>query len=102
MGQTDLLGLLEYIDPAVLDYQSWVNVGMALKEEGYSASDWEEWSRRDSSRYHRGECTRKWNSFNGSGTPVTGGTIVQMAMERGWVPKQGHELDPGDGNFGTG
>lgn len=97
MGQTDLLELLEYIDPAVLDYQSWVNVGMALKEEGYSASDWEEWSRRDGARYHRGECTRKWNSFNGSGTPVTGGTIVQMAMDNGWKPKgSGHGLDWGD------
>ena len=24
---------------------------------------------------------------------MTGGTLVQMAMERGWVPEQGHELD---------
>ena len=48
MGQTDLLELLEYIDPAGLDYQSWVNIGMALKQEGYSAADWEAWSRRDS------------------------------------------------------
>lgn len=94
MGQTDILELLEYIDPAGLGYQEWVNIGMALKQEGYSASDWEAWSCRDSARYHRGECARKWDSFNGSGTPVTGGTIVQMAIERGWSPKgSGHELD---------
>lgn len=93
MGQTDLLELLEYIDPAALGYQDWVNIGMALKQEGYSAADWEAWSRRDSARYHQGECVRKWSSFNGSGTPVTGGTIVQMAMDRGWKPKAGgHEL----------
>ena len=94
MGQTDILELLEYIDPAGLRYQEWVNVGMALKQEGYSVSDWEAWSCRDSARYHKGECARKWNSFNGSSTPVTGGTIVQMAMERGWRPRDsGHELD---------
>ena len=97
MGQTDFLGLLEYIDPATLGYQDWVNVGMALKEEGYSPEDWERWSMRDSGRYHPGECARKWNSFSGSGTPVTGGTIVKMAMERGWKPKSGgRELDWGD------
>ena len=97
MERTNLLELINYIDPAGLDYQSWVNVGMALKHEGYSAADWEAWSRRDTARYHQGECSRKWGSFNGSGTPVTGGTIVQMAMERGWRPKgSGHELEWND------
>lgn len=91
--KTSLLELIEYINPADLDYQSWVNVGMALKHEGYSASDWENWSRRDSSRYHAGECLRKWETFRGNGNPVTGGTIVQMAMEYGWVPETGHEFD---------
>ena len=28
---TNLLKMLEYIDPASCDYQEWVNVGMALK-----------------------------------------------------------------------
>lgn len=91
--RTSLLEIVESIHPADLDYQEWVNVGMALKQEGYSAEDWEAWSRRDSSRYHAGECVRKWNTFNGSSSPVTGGTIVQMAMDHGWVPEHGHELD---------
>lgn len=82
----ELTELLEYIDPSMLDYQEWVNVGMALKEAGYTASDWEEWSRRDVSRYHSGECFKKWDSFRGSSTPVTGGTIVQMAKDNGWEP----------------
>lgn len=91
--RTSLLEIIEYINPADLDYQEWVNVGMALKHEGYSASDWDAWSRRDIGRYHTGECDRKWNTFSGSSSPVTGGTIVQMAMERGWEPERGHELD---------
>jgi len=93
MEHTSLLEILDYIDPACLNYQEWVNVGMALKQEGFSAGDWEEWSRRDSTRYRKGECERKWNSFSGSGSPVTGGTIVQMAKDRGWMPEKGHELD---------
>ena len=82
----NLLELLEYIPVADLSYQEWVNVGMALKHEGYTAADWEAWSRNDS-RYHHGECFRKWDSFQGALTPVTGGTIVQMAKERGWLPR---------------
>lgn len=92
--RTDLLEILKQIDPSRLCYQEWINVGMALKEEGYDASDWEQWSSRDAGRYHKGECTRKWNTFSGSASPVTGGTIVQMALEDGWGPDRGgHELD---------
>lgn len=91
--RTSLLEIIEHINPADLDYQDWVNVGMALKHEGYSVSDWDAWSREDAGRYHTGECERKWNSFNGSSSPVTGGTIYQMAVDHGWEPERGHELD---------
>lgn len=92
--RADLLELLEYINPAGLEYQEWLNVGMALNHEGYSAEDWDTWSRRDPGRYHPGECARKWNGFHGSSSPVTGGTIVQMARENGWTPiEYGGEMD---------
>lgn len=89
----NLLEILSHVEPSVLDYQDWVNVGMALKQEGYTAADWDDWSRRDSSRYHTGECFRKWESFHGTATPVTGGTVVQLARDQGWEPEAGHELD---------
>ena len=90
----NILEVLEHIDPSILDYQDWVNVGMALKEEGCMASDWDAWSRRDAARYHAGECYRKWGGFHGSPSPVTGGTIVQLAKEQGWEPEPGsRELD---------
>jgi hypothetical protein len=94
-NQYDLRDLLKYISPSSLDYQDWINVGMALKYEGYSVIDWDSWSRNDS-RYHPGECEKKWNTFHGTGTPVTGGTIVRMAKDNGWYPAQkdlGHELE---------
>ena len=85
-NKLDLTELLEYIDPASLGYQEWINVGMALKHEGYDASDWDNWSRADS-RYHEGECFKKWESFQGNASPVTGATITQLAKENGWHPQ---------------
>lgn len=91
--ETDLRELLNYIDPSACSYQEWVNVGMALKHEGYAASDWEDWSRRDGRRYHNGECLRKWNSFQETASEiVTGGTLYQMAVTGGFIPEQGREL----------
>lgn len=94
--RTDLTGLLEYIDPATCSYQEWTSVGMALKHEGYPVSVWEEWSLRDLRRYHAGECAKKWASFQeGTLEIVTGGTIYQMALEGGYTPERGHEIEWG-------
>ena len=89
---------LEYINPSDCTYQEWVNIGMALKHENYNVSVWEEWSARDIARYHQGECEKKWKSFNGNNTPVTAGTVFQMAMENGYIPEktssyESYELD---------
>lgn len=96
MPDMDLLSVLPYIPPSELNYQDWVNVGMALKEAGYTWQDWDDWSRLDLLRYHSGECRRKWDSFHGSASPITGATIVQMAKDRGWRPQSddgpGYEL----------
>ena len=93
-NELDLKQALEYIEPMSLSYQEWVGVGMGLKEAGYPASVWDDWSKRDARRYHAGECARKWETFRGTDTPITAGTIVQMALTRGWQPGRtgGHEL----------
>lgn len=88
------LELLDHIDPALLDYADWLAVGMCLKDAGFTAADWDSWSRRDSGRYHAGECFRKWDGFHGHHTPVTAGTLVQLARDQGWVPER-KESDPG-------
>lgn len=84
MNDYNLTEILEYIDPSTCSYQEWINVGMALKHEGYTVSDWDMWSMKDVNRYHSGECAKKWATFQGSSTPVTGGTIIQMAKENGY------------------
>lgn len=90
----DLNMILDHLNPGDCSYQEWCDVGMALKHEGYSVDDWDRWSRKDPGRYHSGECAKKWRTFNGAGTPVTGGTIFHLAVEHGWQPETGgHELD---------
>lgn len=93
MNNLSIMELLEHVDPAACSYEEWTEVGMALKHEGFSASDWEAWSMRDPGRYHHGECEKKWWTFNGNAVPVTAGTIYQLAVNQGWHPDAGHELD---------
>ena len=86
---SNILSALDRIDVASLTYQEWINVGMALHAEGHSCEVWDRWSQADR-RYKKGECERKWRTFKGAGTPITGATIVQMAKERGWTPYDGN------------
>lgn len=84
----ELTELLKYIPPSSLDYQEWVNVGMALKHEGYPVETWDRWS-QDDLRYKIGDCARKWKTFNESaGQIVTGGTIHEMAVKHGYQPRE--------------
>ena len=85
----NIISALNYLNCADLDHAGWIAVGMALKTEGYDVSVWDEWSAKDTDRYHPGECARRWNSFRGSSAPVTGATIVKMAQDRGWIPFAG-------------
>ena len=84
----ELTELLEYIPPSSLDYQEWINVGMALKHEGYDVTSWDSWSRSDN-RYKPGDCVKKWVSFKeNTSKPVTGGTIYDMAVRFGYSPNK--------------
>ena len=81
-----LIEYLQSLDPAKLSYSEWVQCGMALTQEGYPVSVWNDWSAQDAARYKPGECARKWDTFSGSGTIITGGTIYQMCKDRGLLP----------------
>ncbi len=84
---------LQYLNPADLDYDSWLRIGMALKNEGYPVEVWENWSKGEV-RYHPGECEKKWATFDGYiGPKVGGGSIIQMARDRGWRSDFNRELD---------
>lgn len=81
----EILDALSYIDPACLSYQEWVDVGFALHKSGLACSIWDEWSAKDSARYHTGECARKWKSFgHGHSTHVSAGTLMYLAKQAGY------------------
>jgi hypothetical protein len=84
----NILSALAAINVAELTRADWIAVGMALKEEGFPCSVWDDWSQNDS-RYHAGECQKKWDGFHGNSKPVKAGTIIQMAKDRGWAPYTG-------------
>lgn len=82
-GDFDIIPLLKFIDPDE-NYETWLQVGMALKHEGYPLTIWEDWS-RSGSKFHEGECEKKWNTFEEeTDTIVTGATITNMAKAHGW------------------
>lgn len=80
----ELIDVVNTIDPALCSYEEWLKVGMALKDAGVTCSVWDAWSARDTARYHgMTESIKKWDSFRGSGQPVTAASIVQIAKDQG-------------------
>ncbi|MFB2917117.1 MULTISPECIES: bifunctional DNA primase/polymerase [Aerosakkonema] len=71
--------LLEVIHPHYADnYRAWIFIGMALKYISHSLlPDWDTWSQL-SSKYQRGECQYKWESFRGFG--ITDRTLHYYAL----------------------
>ena len=77
------LEALNQINPSGLEYQDWLRIGMALKYCGCTVDDWDRWSQRDSTKYEKNVCARKWNSFNETSTPVTLGTLIKFCLDQG-------------------
>lgn len=92
VSQEDIIDALKVIDPATLDYGTWLKVGMALHYEGAAVRVWEDWSRPDS-RFREGECERKWQGFGDSPTPATGRTILRLARDTGKWPPESWDSD---------
>lgn len=87
---------MDFLHAGNLTYAEWTVVGMGIKEAGLSCELWESWSARDSQRYHRGECAKKWDTFKGCTNPVTENSIFKLARDHGWTGPAGHELDWND------
>lgn len=79
----DVLSMLAVISPDERD--TWINVGMALHAAGWPVTMWDTWS-RGSPKYKMGETFRIWTGFKSSGG-VSMGTLVYMAQQNGWEPK---------------
>ncbi len=80
------------------EYDSWLNIGMALSFETSGSMEgymlWEEWSEK--SQKHDGTLMdKKWDSFlnTSTGTPRTAGTIFALAYDNGWEQSYANEID---------
>jgi RecA-family ATPase len=66
------------------DYEIWIKVGMALKQElgddGFNL--WDKWS-QSSDKYDPVMMPFKWGSFQGQG--ITAGTLIALAREHGYT-----------------
>lgn len=100
MEQLNLAEVLNRVDPSALSYQEWVNVGMALKQEGYPCEVWDSWSQRDS-RYHPGECEKKWQGFHGSAAPSPAGPLSSWQGSRDGIARRAATKSAGGMLSGT-
>ena len=89
-----ILEALWTINPAGLDYDEWLKVGMALHKEGFDCADWDKWSAQDPARYKEGDCERRWKGFGVTNTSeVTAGTLVDIAKRYGFETYDDELLD---------
>ena len=77
--------MLEHINVVDGEYEKWLSIGMALKNEGFECSLWEQWSRFQP-EFKEGECESKWNGFNRTGYGI--GTLFQYAAEDNYDEKE--------------
>ena len=83
----DINDLLDYVPNKNLEYDEWLNVGMAIHHTNNTAfSIWDNWS-KTSDKYTNSEYNhKKWLSFGKTaGSYVTVGTLIKMAYENGYV-----------------
>ena len=76
--------MLSYIHPDI-DYQSWLEIGMALHAEGYPCAVWENWS-RSGQKFEAGDCEKRWRGFSKS-AGITLGSLWYHAEMAGWSPE---------------
>ena len=87
--KTDIdLSVLDYIDPD--DYENWINIGLAMKNEGLGFDVWDNWSKK-SGKYQEGETAKKWDTFKTDSKldadKITWKSVKSLAKENGYKPK---------------
>ena len=82
---------LDFI-PNDCDYETWRNVGMAIKDAGFGVEVFQRWSggrrKRSTGEWVAEDIQTHWNRYNASG--ITWGSVVHLAKQNGYegFPKQ--------------
>ena len=80
----DYRDALEWIDPAPLDYDSWLGIVFSAKAAGLEQADVLAWSQR-SPKHNALYTATRWEIANADGG-ITAGTIIGLAKQAGWTP----------------
>jgi len=73
------------------DFDLWLTVGQSLHSLDDSLlSTWDEWSKQ-SEKYIKGECQKRWHTFSKEGGRGLG-SLIHAAQENGWQPSQDHKI----------
>lgn len=93
------IACLSGLNPAALDYDAWLRVGMAMRHSGCSLEEFDAWSRADT-RYDAKAVAAKWKSFKGSAHAVTIASLIQITREHGNLPDEVFDRVAGDKPLG--
>lgn len=77
------VGALRFVNPEDLEYHEWLEVGFAIKSAGLGVEVWDTWSQGDRARYKRGECQKKWKTFEAEGL-VSWKRVFDLAVDAGY------------------
>ena len=69
------------------DYDIWITIGQSLHALDESLLDeWDKWSKQ-SDKYRKGECQKRWLGFDKGGARTLG-SLLHIAKQHGWKPSQ--------------
>lgn len=103
LSHKDVASMVAAIPNNDLDYDTWINIGMAIHHCTAAAGFdiWDRWS-QTSSKYDSDKMLYWWDHFGKHPNPVTAGTLFYHAEQNGWVrpvtdTEQTIEYEPADG-----
>lgn len=82
-----VLKALEMIPCRDLNYDTWIQIGIAIYNCGFPFEVFDEWSRKDNPKYNESKqhtTEKKWKSFQSSPSMWNAGTIFNLAKDYGW------------------
>lgn len=85
ISELELVEVLRYVPNNDLEYDDFIEVGMAIHHatQGTGFALWDSWAKQ-SSKYSPDDMDYKWHSFGKSAKPVTAGTLIRKGKENGY------------------
>lgn len=82
-----VLKALDMIPCKDLNYDTWIQIGIAIYNCGFPFEVFDDWSKKDNKKYNESKnhtTEKKWKSFQSSPSMWNAGTIFNLAKDYGW------------------